>query len=63
MTLFGQPLDDQMIFAAVSSLGMLAYLLVVLNRHRAARRMERRAEPAEQRRPEPPQREPTGPWG
>lgn len=56
-------MDDQTLFAAISSVTLLAYMLVVLNRHLAERRAQKRRRQDETPPPTNPPRDPGRPWG
>lgn len=56
-------MDDQTLFAAISSVTLLAYMLVVLNRHLAERRAQKRLRQNETPPPTNPPRDPGRPWG
>ncbi|MFN3353638.1 MAG: hypothetical protein ACK4Z5_08525 [Brevundimonas sp.] len=63
MTMLGADLDQQTAFAAIASVTMLAYMLVVLNRHLAERRRARLDRDPPPEPPAPAPRDPQRPWG
>ncbi|MFC0632661.1 hypothetical protein [Brevundimonas balnearis] len=61
--MLGADMDGQTVFAALASVTMLAYMLVVLNRHLAERRRDRQARERRVAPPPPAPRDPQRPWG